>query len=558
MILKRIKPIHFGPFIGHNSLIIDPEVTVLTGPNDVGKSLALRAIQLLYSELQLKESEVNEYRKENYGGPWRSDADIICEADFEITEKSLQSIISQTALKPGSIVNVRKPLINKSQFGSFKEITPGVIERQIHPQFRKFPEILVLPLNDSIGELIHLDKPNNAEKDFIHLGFGQDFTIAQHASLSPMERSIRIRKAEDNLNARLKEILPPMMKLSFMLQAVASDQANHISVALRDEHGGMTPLGSRGAGLGRLLSIMGALLRLDPAGGHTIVLYDEPETSLHADAQHMLRRLLEGIASNPTIQVVYTTHSPAMINNLRPNTIRVLERKRVENKAISVFVNEPYPGNYALVRSSLGMSPADSLMYSPITIVAEGPTEVRCLPHLLKKLADAGKIDPAALDLLLSQTHILDGEGSSFEYMCRLAKSQNARPIVLIDGDKSRDVSKVKEKHPEVPIIILNPGEEFENLVPRAKYIEAASILLEDQIGTITEANFKAWIQESQLPPKMMFSKQIDRWLEDEYGLTLSKPSIMAKAIELTDAKEIVAEKFLELFEAMKKVGESI
>ena len=333
-------------------------------------------------------------------------------------------------------------------------------------------------------------------------------------------------------------------------------KADFLAVNLQDQHTGLSLLGSRGAGVRRLLNVMGALLRLDPAGGHTIVLYDEPETSLHADAQHMLRRLLEGIASNPTIQVVYTTHSPAMINNLRPNTIRVLERKRVENKAISVFENEPYRGNFALVRSSLGMSPADSLMYSPITIVAEGPTEVRCLPHLLKKLADAGKIDPAALDLLLSQTHILDGEGSSFEYMCRLAKSQNARPIVLIDGDKSRDVSKVKEKHPEVPIIILNTSEEFENLVPRAKYIEAASILLEDQSGTITEANFEAWIQKSQLPSKMMFSKQIDRWLEDEHGRSLSKPGLMAKAIELTDAADIDADKFLDLFGAMKKVGE--
>jgi chromosome segregation ATPase len=47
VILRNITPQHFGPFSGKTTLHLDPEVTVVTGPNDTGKTLALRAIEIL-------------------------------------------------------------------------------------------------------------------------------------------------------------------------------------------------------------------------------------------------------------------------------------------------------------------------------------------------------------------------------------------------------------------------------------------------------------------------------------------------------------------------------
>ena len=247
-----------------------------------------------------------------------------------------------------------------------------------------------------------------------------------------------------------------------------------------------------------------------------------------------------------------------MINTLRPQSVRILERSRVNDKAVSLFVNKAHQGNYMLVRSSLGISPADSLLYAPITIIAEGATEIQCLPLLLKKLSDKGVIDPGTLDTLLSQTHVLDGEGSSIEYMCRLAKSQNALPVVFLDGDKQADVQKVKDKHPEVPVIDLGNGVEFENLVPKAKYIQAVGEVLEDDTGDICEAKFIEWEKKSQLRPSLMFSKRVERWLSDEYDKALYKPLVMRKAIELTEVSEIQTKAIEELFAAMKQVNETL
>ncbi len=414
-----------------------------------------------------------------------------------------------------------------------------------------------LPLASEVRQEISLGEMTDAESHLIRLGFGPKFSIEQHQSLDQIARSFRIDEAQTRLNDKLRRILPVTMPLSFKLLEVAA-KPELLGIGLIDEHRGYAPLGSRGSGVRRLLNIMGALLRVNPEDGHTIVLYDEPETSLHADAQHMLRRLLESLASNPSVQVVYTTHSPAMVNTLRPQSVRILERRRVSEKAVSHFVNNASRENYTLVRSSLGVSPADSLLYAPITIVAEGSTEIQCLPLVLRKLSDSGEINSELLDVLLSQAHFLDGEGSSFEYMCRLAKSQNAMPLVFLDGDKHSDILKIKDKHAEVPVIALPKNSEFEEVVPRAKYIQAAAVVLEDASGQISESAFVEWESKSSLRPSVMFSKRVERWLRDEFDKPLYKPLVMRKAIELTEPHEIYKEPFIQLVEAMRTLGDAL
>lgn len=76
-----------------------------------------------------------------------------------------------------------------------------------------------------------------------------------------------------------------------------------------------------------------------------------------------------------------------------------------------------------------------------MTVIVEGATEVLCLPYLLMKLKEAEQAGFGDLESLLSHTHFLDGEGGSYEYMCRLAKSQNAIPVLFIDGDITETVA---------------------------------------------------------------------------------------------------------------------
>ena len=82
---------------------------------------------------------------------------------------------------------------------------------------------------------------------------------------------------------------------------------------------------------------------------------------------------------------------------------------------------------------------------------------------------------------LLAHACILDGHGDRFEYLCKVATAQGAHPIVFLDGDKRRRVeqSKFAEKCPLVPLILLDPKTEFEELIPTGSYFQG----LADYVG---------------------------------------------------------------------------
>lgn len=556
MILKSISPENFGPFVAGTTLEVDPEVTVLTGPNDAGKSLALRAIELLCTTSTLASHEVNRYRVGEFAEGWQKDPEIRCKGTFELTEKSVHKIRQQIATETGSRIVVAKKLT--MDHGSIHEVIRADKGKTIPATpFKGSPQILRLPLETEVRQEVDLEAMTSAESELLRIGFGPEFNLSQHQSVNAGDRSFRVRDAEDKLNERLKHIFPNTMPLEFRLTEIAG-KPEQLAIGLVDQHKGFTPIGSRGAGVRKLLNVMGALLRADTSDGNVIVLYDEPETSLHADAQHMLRRLLENLGSRPDVQVIYTTHSPAMINTLRPASIRVLERRTVNDKAASVFVNQPYKGNFSLVRSSLGISPGDSLLYAPITVVAEGATEILGIPLILNRLASVSIIDGDMLNELLPQTHFLDGEGAKYEYMCRLAKSQQAKPVLFLDGDKLNEIDKFKEMHPDVPIISLQKDQEFEDLVPQEIYIEAASMLVGGPTGHAAVEAFKKWESEKLTNSRLMFSKRVTRWIEDEFDHSPSKPTLMTKAIELTPPEKINSGPFLELIAGMKTVSEGL
>ena len=88
------------------------------------------------------------------------------------------------------------------------------------------------------------------------------------------------------------------------------------------------------------------------------------------------------------------THSPYMINPMRPEQVRLLRRNIVDGKPTSSNVRQATDSNFLQLRTSLGISASDSLLFAPVTVVIEGDTEFKCLAPLIKKLADA-KVEKA-------------------------------------------------------------------------------------------------------------------------------------------------------------------
>lgn len=58
---------------------------------------------------------------------------------------------------------------------------------------------------------------------------------------------------------------------------------------------------------------------------HSLILLDEPETSLHPGAQHRLMKFLVDQCARKKLQVIFATHAPALVENLPAEAIKVLD-----------------------------------------------------------------------------------------------------------------------------------------------------------------------------------------------------------------------------------------
>ena len=343
------------------------------------------------------------------------------------------------------------------------------------------------------------------------------------------------------------------MEFQFELDNSAATSSQLI-LNIQDKFQGYTPFHLRGSGIKKIISIFSVLLKLDMEKNSYIFLYDEPENSLHADAQHLLRSFLEKLSQKNNIQVIYATHSPSMINPLLPQTIRLIKRgKNKDDIATSLIINKPCDDNFLPVRTSLGLTPVDSLLYSPVTVIVEGITEIITFPILFNRMINENFGETKDFESILNQVRFLDGQGDSYEYWARLVKSQGFMPIIFVDGDKLNRIKqlKIREKLADVPIVHFEEGKEIENIVPPEIYFKALSKLNNHQFNY---NEFLKWIESQNLNDKMMFSKKIDKWISEQYPEYIyDKPRVMKIALQDVDLKELELTKVFELVDIIKK-----
>ena len=553
MILNAVTLRHFGGFYTSTRIDLDPKVTIFTGANDTGKSCALKAIRILCARQRLSESDVHKDRFGRHPGTWDTDPDLSLNAELEITEASIREKLVGGSPRAGDIVSVRyQGNIKGRDYNVYEVRRP---KSQISPdnvRVAKLPQVAIFDPASSIRDIIDLADPTPSELQFLRLAFGAQFEPKALLENTPLARAQHLDRAIHGLNNKLDKFFPKALHYQFKIFEIGGS-AKTLGVSLVDAVQGYAELGLRGAGVRRLVSLMVFLLSEVNPEKHSIVLLDEPENSLHADAQHQVRRTLEQISENPKVQVIYATHSPAMVNPAHPERVRVFSRKWNGDVGTSQVERLSHSENFQAARISLGITPCDSLLYGLVTIIVEGETEARCLAPLLRRLDREGVSGFENLSSLLDSCHFVCGWGDSIFYYCKLARDQNGRPIAFLDGDKKREAAKLVEAG--VPTIELPKQTEFEEIVPLDRYIAALAeecIALDISSESITAEGFRAWSTSNASPAQSMFSKRVDSWLQQTIGRQLKKHSVMERAIRLTRANEFNVESLAKLAEAIR------
>jgi predicted ATP-dependent endonuclease of OLD family len=141
------------------------------------------------------------------------------------------------------------------------------------------------------------------------------------------------------------------------------------------------PFDQRSKGFVWFFSFFAYFSQYENKGKNLILLLDEPGLSLHAAAQHDFLRFIDDRLAKK-YQVIYTTHSPFMIDATKLDRVRTVEDDEEKGSVISGEVlrkdeNTTYP-----LQAALGYELAQTLFIGPNNLLVEGPSDLLFLQVL--------------------------------------------------------------------------------------------------------------------------------------------------------------------------------
>jgi hypothetical protein len=181
-----------------------------------------------------------------------------------------------------------------------------------------------------------------------------------------------------------------------------------------------------------------ALERTNPDRG-SIILMDEPDGFLSAAGQRNLLTVFEELVdarrSSGRCQLVYTTHSPFLINKNFPGRIRLI--RKGDGREGSQFVDQAAFRRFEPIRTALGVDYAETLFLGAENVVVEGPADQKLLTGCIQRFGDPARAD-ALLDLNKA-IFIAAGGTSRVKPLIRrsIGGGDDKRPVAvaLLDGD---------------------------------------------------------------------------------------------------------------------------
>jgi predicted ATPase len=265
---------------------------------------------------------------------------------------------------------------------------------------------------------------------------------------------------------------------------------------IRDKTGSVYTFRERSSGLRYFLSyyIQAKSIEKRHQNKDCIILMDEPDSFLSIAAQKNLLAVFESLVSptqgNANLQLIYTTHSPFLINANYAHRIRLVKKGDAEEG--SQIIQESMLRRYEPIRSALGIDCAQTLFMGEANILLEGASDQFAVTELIRLLA---RYRPAPPILDLTTTVVMSAESAS-----GIAKVLDASKwgeeripatVVLFDSDdeghmqKDRVIGKMKRspKLIEEKFVVLigdaipsNAEQQIvstEDIFPRKFYAEA-------------------------------------------------------------------------------------
>lgn len=266
-----------------------------------------------------------------------------------------------------------------------------------------------------------------------------------------------------------------------------------------------------------------------------ILLLDEPGLSLHASAQNDLLRFIDEKLA-PDYQVIYTTHSPFMIDSLKLNEVRTVydtQNPKV-GSVVSDAVEEKDSDTLFPLQAALGYTIAQNLYVSPNNLLVEGISDLVYLNHFSAILKEMGKEG-----LKEDVTIVPVGGADKIATFISLMRGNELSTVCLLDTFTDQS-AQARLKRMVEQKIIADKKIIFYHTVIDQTFADIEDLFSKEEYLTLYNGAFGATVQMSDLDddkPIMVQLKRINGKAFNHY----SPANYMAKNIgSLTFSKETI------------------
>lgn len=283
------------------------------------------------------------------------------------------------------------------------------------------------------------------------------------------------------------------LEIKFEIETLANKQ-KVLDIRVRNnKHRVTIPLRNRSKGFNWFFSFIIWFSKIQSEDDNYILLLDEPGLNLHASAQEDLLRFINDLSNK--YQIIYTTHSPFMIDSNSLDSVRTVYDTD-KGTIISETIQEKDPDTLFPLQAALGYDIAQNLFISKNNLLVEGPADLLFLTAISSILEEQNKeflndkitiVPVGGLDKVTSFISLL--RGTKLNIVCLLDSFNSNKGKQKLDNLISSKI--IKDKN----IMFFDEFTDYdksdiEDLFTKKEYIDLFNKCFKDKFAELNESKF--------------------------------------------------------------------
>ncbi len=353
-----------------------------------------------------------------------------------------------------AVSNLTPILEGVTEYGLPRYIFDGILKDRL-PAFLYFDEYYQMKGQDNLDALkSRLDTNTLDESDHPLLGLMDIAGLRIDELVNPGRTETLIARLEAAENRLTQKVLTywsqnKHLRMKFDIRPAqpgdGADMTSGTNVLGRVEdtkHMVSTPLGTRSRGFVWFFSFLAWYSKLQREGRRLILLLDEPGLSLHGKAQGDLLHYFEE-ELKPHHQLLYTTHSPFMVDSRHFDRVRIVQDLSIEADSadlpyeqrgtkVLTDVLEATSDSLFPIQGALGYEIYQSLFVGPNSLVVEGVSDLLYIQTISALLQERGH-QGLSLDWTITP---VGGADKILTFVALMGAQSNLNIAVLVDYQK--------------------------------------------------------------------------------------------------------------------------